>query len=95
MLSIAVWSYIVFSTGKKPSDDDEAQRLHKKYIDSFEDYKDYWNRIPRKKNRIYDEKACYICGKPAYALNVWVYKTKDKDLEVATPVCTKHKDRLV
>jgi hypothetical protein len=95
MLSIAVWSYIVFITGKKPSDDEKAKALHKKYTDSFEDFKDYWNRMPRKKNPIYDEKACYICGEPAFALNVWVYKTKDKDLEVATPVCKKHKDRLV
>ena len=95
MLSIVVWSYIVFITGKKPSDDEESQRLHKKFLDSFEDYKDYWNHMPRKKKPIYDEKACYICGEPAFALNIWTYKTKDKDLEIATPVCKKHKDRLI
>lgn len=95
ILSIAVWSYIVFSTGKKPSDDEEAQKLHKKYTDSFEDFKDYWNRMPRKKKPLYTERACYICGEPAFALNVWVYKTKDKDLDVMTPVCKKHRDRLI
>jgi len=95
MLSIAVWSYIVFSTGNKPSEDEEAKRLHKKYTETFEDFKDYWNRMPRKKKPIYDEKCCYICGDPAFAVNTWVYKTKDKDLEVSTPICKKHKDRLV
>ena len=95
MLSITVWSYIVFITGKKPSDDAMAKELHKKYTESFEDFKDYWNRMPRKKKPIYGEKACYICGEPAFSLNVWVYKTKDKDLEVATPICKKHRDRLV
>ncbi|MCE7742107.1 MAG: hypothetical protein GOP50_06580 [Candidatus Heimdallarchaeota archaeon] len=95
ILSIAVWSYIVFSTGNKPSEDEEAQRLHKKYTDTFEDFKDHWNRMPRKKKPIYEEKSCYICGEPAFALNVWVYKTKDKDLEVSTPICKKHKDKLI
>ncbi len=95
MLSITIWSYIVFSTGKKPSEDEEAQILHKKYLDNFEDFKDHWNRMPRKKKPIYDEKACFICGKPAFALNVWIYKSKDKDLEVYTPVCKTHRDRLI
>ncbi len=95
ILSIAVWSYIVFVTGNKPSDDEEAKSFHKKFTDSFEDFKDYWNRMPRKKKPIYEEMSCYICGEPAFALNVWVYKTKDKDIEVSTPICKKHKDRLI
>ena len=95
MLSIAVWSYIVFITGKKPSDDATAKAFHKKYTESFEDFKEYWNRMPRKKKPIYEEKACYICGEPAFSLNVWIYKTKVKDLEVATPICKKHRDRLI
>jgi len=95
ILSIAVWSYIVYITGNKPSENEEAQRLHKKYTESFEEFKNYWNRMPRKKRPTYQNYACYICGEPAFALNVWTYKTKDKDLEVTTPVCKKHRDRLV
>ena len=95
ILSIAVWSYIVFILGKKPSEDDEARILHKKYTDSFKEFKKYWNRISRKKAPLAEERSCYICGKPAYSYNKWIYKKKGIDEEVLTPVCKTHKKHLV
>ena len=95
ILTIIVWSYILFILNKKPSEDEEAKELHKKYTDSFEEFKDYWNRMSRKKLPLTDEKFCYICGKPAYAYNQWLYKNKGTSEEVLTPVCQTHKNRLI
>jgi len=95
ILAIVVWSYILFILGKKPSEDDEAKRFHKKYTDDFEDFKDYWNRMSRKKIHLKDERSCYICGKPAYSYNKWIYKNKGTSEEVYTPVCKTHRNRLI
>lgn len=95
ILTIVVWSYILFILGKKPSEDEEAKRFHKKYTDSFEDFKDHWNRTSRKKFPLRDERSCYICGKPAYVYNRWIYKNKGSSEEVYTPVCKTHRHRLI
>ncbi len=95
MLSIIVWSYILFILGKKPSEDDEAKGFHKKYTDSFEEFKNYWNRMSRKKIPLKDERSCYICGKPAFVYNRWIYKNKGTREEVHTPVCKTHRNRLI
>jgi len=95
ILTIVVWSYILFILGKKPSEDEEAKGFHKKYTDSFEDFKDHWNRVARKKIPLKDERSCYICGKPAYTYNIWIYKSKGTSEEVHTPVCKTHKNRLI
>ena len=95
MISISVWSYIVFTLGKKPSEDEEARLLNKKFTDNFEDFKNHWNRIPRKRIPLDEEKSCYICGKPAYSYNKWKYKSKEVQEDVITPVCKTHKNRLI
>ncbi|MHA2357945.1 MAG: hypothetical protein ACXABK_04170 [Candidatus Heimdallarchaeaceae archaeon] len=95
ILSIAVWSYIVFILGVKPSEDEEARNLHKKYTDSFDEFKKYWNRTSRKKVPLTEERSCYICGKPAYSFNQWFYKKTGIDEEVLTPVCKTHRNHLV
>ena len=96
MLSIIVWSYIIYILGKKPSEDQEAKEFESRYTNSFEEFKNYWNRMPRKKLPLRGiEKSCYVCGKPAYALNQWLYKKKGTSEEVITPVCKTHKDHLI
>ncbi|MBY9000292.1 MAG: hypothetical protein KGD64_05215 [Candidatus Heimdallarchaeota archaeon] len=95
ILAIIVWSYILFILDKKPSEDEEAKELHKKYTDSFEEFKDYWNRMSRKKLPLTDDRLCYICGKPAFTYNQWIYKNKGSSEEVLTPVCKIHKNRLI
>ena len=95
MLSIIVWSYIVFTLGKKPSEDEEAKLLHKKYTVVFENFKTHWNRMSRKRIPITEERSCFICGKPAYSYNKWIYKAKEGKEEVITPVCKTHKNRLI
>ncbi|MHA1223884.1 MAG: hypothetical protein ACTSSG_02010 [Candidatus Heimdallarchaeaceae archaeon] len=95
MLSITVWSYIVYSTGTKPSENSEANRIYKKFVSDFEEFKNYWNRIPRKKVALKQDYSCYICGKPAVVFNHWIYKGKATSEEVYTPVCRTHNNRLI
>ena len=95
ILDIVLWSYIIYITGHTTSEDSTAKELHKKYLDSFEEFKDYWNRMPRTKLPLPEEKACYICGKEAFALNAWNYKSKGATVEIYTPVCKTHRDRLI
>ena len=95
MLSISVWSYIVYITGNKPKEDEESKKLYNKYIDVFKDFKEHWNRIARKRIPLKEEKACYICGKPAYSYNQWIYKSKEGQEVALTPVCKTHKDRIL
>lgn len=95
MLTIIVWSYVVFALGKKPKEDETAQMLLKKYTDSLDQFKTYWNRMPRRKTSLDKKRMCYICGKPAYAFNTWIYRKKDTNEECQTPVCEKHRNSLV
>ena len=95
ILDIVLWSYVIFITGHTTSEDKGAKELHQKYLDSFEEFKNHWNRMPRKKIPLVDEKACFICGKEAFALNAWNYKSKSSDFEIYTPVCRTHRDRLI
>ena len=95
ILDIVLWSYIIFKTGHTTSEDKEAKELHQKYLESFEEFKNYWNRMPRKKLPLLDEKACFICGKEAFAINAWIYKSKGTSVEIYTPVCKTHRDRLI
>jgi hypothetical protein len=95
ILSITVWSYIVFIHGKKPSEDAEAKEIHKKYTDDFDGFREHWNRALRKKMPLTEKRSCYICGKPAYSYNQWFYKQKGSIEEVLTPVCKTHGNLLV
>ena len=95
ILDIVLWSYIIFITGHTTSEDKEAKELHQKYLESFKEFKNYWNRMPRKKLPLLDEKACFICGKEAFALNSWIYKSKGTSVEIYTPVCKTHRNRLI
>ena len=95
ILSIAVWSYIVFISGKKPSDDTEAKEIYKRYTDDFNGFREHWNKNSRKKIPLIEKRSCYICGKPAYSYNQWFYKQKGSIEEVLTPVCKTHGNFLV
>ncbi len=95
ILYIAVWSYIVYSLGKKPKEDEYAKKLETRYNDSLNEFKDYWNRMPRKKIPLTDERLCFVCGKSAFVYNQWIYKYKGQTEEVLTPVCEKHRDVLI
>lgn len=95
ILSIAVWSYIVFILGKKPSDDTEAKEIYKRYTDDLDGFREHWNRSSRKKTPLREKRSCYICGKPAYSYNQWFYKQKGSIEEVLTPVCKTHGNLLV
>lgn len=95
MLSIIVWSFIVYKTGKKPSEDEEANQILKIYLEDFEGFKVYWNRYPRKKITMNHNYKCHICGKEAIVLNKWRYTHKANVEDVYTPVCEIHKDHLI
>ncbi|MCG3220940.1 MAG: hypothetical protein H7641_06125 [Candidatus Heimdallarchaeota archaeon] len=95
ILAIALWSYIVFILAKKPSEDEEARNLYKKFTDDLDEFREHWNRSSRKKITLGEKRSCYICGKKAYSYNQWFYKQKRGVEEVLTPVCKTHSNLLV
>ena len=95
MLSIILWSFIVYKTGKKPSEDETVNLLHKEYLEDFDEFKKYWNRQPRKKIPLDHIYRCYICGKEAVVFNKWKYTHKANVEDIFTPVCETHKDNLL
>ena len=95
LLGMILWSYIVFTHNKKPAESEELQAIMKKYSKAFKIFRDYWNRAPREKIPALFPAKCALCGKEAIFFNRWVYKGKTGDKEVLTPVCEKHRDKII
>lgn len=95
LLNMILWSYIVFVYNKKPSEVEELQQIIKKYQQSLKIFLEHWNKLPREREPLPFPTACAVCGKPAEILNKWVFKARYNDITVFTPVCEKHKSRLI
>ena len=95
LLNMILWSYIVFAYNTKPSESEELQQIVQKYQKNFKLFLEHWNKLPREKIPLPFPTSCAVCGKPAEMLNKWTFKTRDADEVVYTPVCEKHKMRLI
>ena len=95
ILTIVVWSWIVFSTGVKPNESETAQKMLDKFTKKAEEFQVYWNRKSRVRRPLDQPRRCYICGKEAKFLNNWKYEHNGIIEEVFTPVCNTHSSRII
>ncbi|MHA1399416.1 MAG: hypothetical protein ACTSQE_03580 [Candidatus Heimdallarchaeaceae archaeon] len=95
ILTVTVWSWIVFSKGVKPNETEETKRILENYTEKFSQFKKHWNRAPRKKIPLSQPMKCHICGKEAKYVNRWLYEVKGVKEEVSTPVCERHRYEIM
>ncbi len=95
MLSITLWTWLTFNRNLSPKEDPEAKNILAKYDNAFKLFKDYWNRAPRKKVVANTSLKCHICGKEAKYINQWKYEREGIVTFVNTPVCEKHKFKVM
>ncbi len=96
ILSICIWTYVIFTFNVKPPENEETKKMADKYEEEAERYIKYLNSKPREKVSLNIPRKCIIsCGEEAFSYNKWYYQKDGTSKTIYTPICKKHKDYLV